>query len=86
MASKCANRWCSTTRQCHDGKLFRLDIDIGSRTGPDEFKTEYIWLCASCAQVMHPEVEVTKDSVLLRLTKNVPIPMADAPLVAARVN
>ena len=86
MVDKCANRWCSTTRQHREGKLFRLDIDLGSRTGGDERKTEYIWLCSSCAQIMHPEVEVTKDSVLLRLTKNLPMLVAEMPLVAARVN
>ena len=70
MASKCENRWCSTTRQYHEGKMFRLDINLGSRTGrADEHKTEYVWLCASCAQIIHPEVEVTEDSVLLQLTQ-----------------
>jgi hypothetical protein len=67
--------------------MFRLDIDLGSKTGRgDERKTEYIWLCASCARIMHPEVEVTEDSVLLRLTQNVPVLMPETPRVAARVN
>ena len=86
MVGKCANSWCSTTRQYREGKLFRLDIDLGSKTGGNERKTEYVWLCASCAQIMHPEVEVTEDSVLLRLTKNLPMLVADAPLVSAQVN
>jgi hypothetical protein len=86
MVGKCANNWCSTTRQFREGKLFRLDIDLGSKTGRDERKTEYIWLCDSCAQLMHPEVEVTEDSVMLRLTKNVPLLMADASVAVARVN
>ena len=86
MVGKCANGWCSTTRQHREGKLFRLDIDLGSTTGGNERKTEYIWLCASCSQIMHPEVEVTENSVLLRLTKNLPMLVADAPLVAAQVN
>ena len=86
MVSKCANNWCSTTRRNHEGKMFRLDIDLGSLTGGNERKTEYIWLCVSCAQIMHPEVEVTEDSVLLRLTKNLPMLVADAPLVSAQVN
>ncbi len=86
MVGKCANSWCSTTHQYREGKLFRLDIDLGSKTGGNERKTEYVWLCASCAQIMHPEVEVTEDSVLLRLTKNLPMLVADAPLVSAQVN
>ena len=86
MASKCANHWCPTTRQHHEGKMFRLDIDLGSTTGEDERKTEYIWLCTSCAEVMHPEVEVTEDSVVLRLTRNIPMLVADAPAVAAQVH
>ena len=86
MASRCANQWCSTTRQHREGKMFRLDIDLGSFTGADEHKTAYIWLCASCAQVMHPEVEVTEDSVVLRLRGNLPMLVSDAPVVVAAVN
>ena len=86
MVSKCANNWCSTTRRSHEGKMFRLDIDLGSMTGADEHKTAYIWLCASCAEIMHPEVEVTADSVLLKLRSNLPMLVADAPAVAAAVN
>jgi hypothetical protein len=59
MVGKCANSWCPTTRHHHEGKLFRLDIDLGNKAGGDERRTEYIWLCAPCAQVMHPKVEVT---------------------------
>ncbi len=70
MVSKCANSWCLTTRHRHEGKLFRLDIDLGNMAGKDERKTEYIWLCTPCAQVMHPKVDVIGDTVTLRLTKN----------------
>lgn len=42
MFGKCANSWCPTTRHCHEGELFRLDIDLGNETGGDEHRTEYI--------------------------------------------
>lgn len=74
MVGKCANSSCATVSRHNQGKLFRLDIDLGSLSGADEHMTEYIWLCASCAQVMHPTVEVTRDTVTLRLTRNEPIP------------
>ena len=48
MVSKCANSWCSAIRHNHEGKLFRLDIDLENMAGGDERKTEYIWLCACC--------------------------------------
>ncbi len=86
MAEKCANNWCPTTRLHHEGKLFRLDIDLGNKAGKDERKTEYLWLCTPCAQVMHPKVEVTGDSVILRLTKKNAVPMAGAAASSARVN
>lgn len=70
MVGKCANLRCPTPRHHNEGKLFRLDIDLGSMAGDDERKTEYIWLCACCAQVMHPKVEVSGDTVRVRLSKN----------------
>jgi hypothetical protein len=51
--------------------LFRLDIDLGNQAGGHERKTEYIWLCAECAELMHPKVDVIGDTVTLRLTRNV---------------
>jgi hypothetical protein len=86
MVGKCANSWCPTTRHHHEGKLFRLDINLGSKAGRDERKTEYIWLCACCAQVMHPKVEVSGDTVTLRLTKNLPTLVADTNASSAWVN
>jgi hypothetical protein len=86
MFSKCANSWCPTPRHHHDGKLFRLDIDLGSKAGKNERKTEYIWLCACCAQVMHPKVEVNGDTVTLRLAKNEVMRMVDTALPSVRVN
>jgi hypothetical protein len=71
MVGKCANSWCPTTCHHHEGKLFRLDIDIGNKAGGDERKTEYVWLCAPCALEMHPRVVVNGDTVTLQLAKNV---------------
>lgn len=78
MPGKCANRCCLTPRRQHEGKLFRLDIDLGNKAGADERKTTYIWLCASCAQEMHPKVEVNGDTVKLLLSKNDPVWVASA--------
>jgi hypothetical protein len=88
MAVKCVNRYCAATRQHDEGKLFRLDLDLGSKTGNGEHMTEYIWLCADCAQRMHPRVEVTGDKITVRLTENSPLPLVDsgAALMRARLN
>ncbi len=72
MVAKCANNWCHTTRHDDGGKMFRLDINLGNKAGGKERMTEYIWLCARCAQEMHPKVEVTGDTVTVRLSKNAP--------------
>jgi len=86
MVGKCANSWCPTTRHYHEGKLFRLDIDVGYRSGGNELKTEYIWLCARCAQEMHPKVEVSGNTVRVRLSKNEPMPSTDTDASRERVN
>jgi hypothetical protein len=86
MVGKCANSWCPTTRHNHDGTLFRLDIDLGSKAGKNERRTEYIWLCACCAQVMHPKVEVNGDTIKVLLSKNDPMRGADIGASSARIN
>lgn len=86
MVKKCANGRCLTTRRHHEGKLFRLDIDLGSMSGGEEQKTEYIWLCAACAIKMHPEVEFTGSSVVLRLMSNLPMQVAQSNASSVRVN
>ena len=70
MVQYCANRRCTTARRGNQGKLFRLDIELGNLSGGDEHLTEYVWLCTSCAQVMHPRVQVAGDKVTLLLAKN----------------
>jgi hypothetical protein len=86
MVDKCANSWCPTTRRHSEGKLFRFDIDLGSKAGGNELKTEYIWLCASCASTMHPKVVVTGNTVRLCLAKNLPARVADTNASSVRVN
>jgi heterodisulfide reductase subunit C len=86
MVGKCANSWCPTVRGHNPGKLFRLDINLGSKSGKNQRKVEYLWLCDRCAQVMHPKVEVIGNTVTLRLTKNDPMPMADTDGLIERVN
>jgi hypothetical protein len=85
MVTKCANSRYFATRHDQEGKLFRLDIDLGSKAGEDQRKTEYIWLCSRCAQEMHPEVEVNGDTVTVRLLKNAPM-RADATASSKQVN
>lgn len=77
MVAKCANSWCHTTRHHDAGKLFRLDINLGNKAGGKERITEYIWLCARCAQQMHPKVEFTGGTVTVRLSKNDPTVAAE---------
>jgi hypothetical protein len=86
MVAKCANNRCSTTSHHDEGKLFRLDINLGNKAGGNERKTEYIWLCTCCAQVMHPMVEVTGNTVIVRLSKNDPMRLADTDASSERVN
>ena len=76
--ARCANRCCAATRHHDEGKLFRLDFDLGSRTGAGEHRTEYMWLCPDCAQRMHPTVEVVGNTVKVRLSKNDALPQVGA--------
>lgn len=69
MSSKCVNRACSASFHSSDeGKLFRIDIDIGSNSGGKERKTEYIWLCGRCARTMNPKIEVAGNVLTVRLS------------------
>ena len=63
MVGKCANECCLTPRDPNEGKVFRLDIELGNKAGGNEHKTAYIWLCASCAQKMHPKVQVIGNTI-----------------------
>jgi len=82
---KCANKFCKNPSR-HHGKLFRLDIEIGSRLGATERKTEYVFLCDACAQKMHPTVEVIGDTVRVRLAGNIPTQVTDSDGPLKRAN
>ena len=68
MSGKCVNGSCSAVRGPNEGKLFRIDIDIGSNSGGDERRTEYIWLCGHCARTMNPKIEVAGNVLKVRLS------------------
>jgi hypothetical protein len=85
MVGKCANNSCSAIRSQNAGKLFRLDLQLGSRSGAkSERKVEYLWLCASCAEVMLPKVVVRGDTVTLLLTKIDTLQLVDTQTCADR--
>ena len=66
-ASKCANSSCSAVCHHDEGKLFRLDINVGNLAGDSQCKTIYVWLCSRCASQLNPEVKVAGDTVTVRL-------------------
>jgi hypothetical protein len=69
MSGKCVNKACSASFHDPDeGKLFRIDIEIGSKSGGNERKTEYIWLCGRCARTMNPRIEVAGNVLTVRLS------------------
>jgi hypothetical protein len=63
-----------------------MDIVLGNKSGTVQRKTEYFWLCACCAQTLHPEIEVAGNTVRLRLLKNESAQTADTSSVSAWVN
>ncbi len=69
MVGKCANSWCSATPYNHTGKLFRVEIDVGSKAGKCRRETTDLWLCSRCAAELDVKVEVTGDTVRVRLSK-----------------
>jgi hypothetical protein len=72
MVGKCANSCCRVDQNENEGKLFRLDIEVGSTEGSAESRTEYVWLCDCCAQILRPMVEVADKAVRLRLVRKPP--------------
>ena len=85
MAARCANGLCSAPRDQHEGKLFRVDIDLGNAAGETQKKTAYVWLCARCAQELIPKIEVAGDTITVRLAKS-PRRVSSANPYMARVN
>ncbi len=72
---KCANSSCPAVFHGDEGKLFRLDINLGNIAGQSQRRTVYLWLCAQCAREMDPKVEVIGDrvTILLASTRRVPV-------------
>lgn len=68
MQRRCANCSCSVPRRTYDGTVFRLDIELSDATGRDSRKSIFVWLCATCAAVFTPSVQVTDTSVRLLLS------------------
>ena len=67
MYGRCANPACSTSRHPDQGKLFRLDIEIGNSNGATQLKTAYVWLCDRCARRMNPRIVVSGNTVRVLL-------------------
>jgi hypothetical protein len=71
VSAKCANPLCSVPRHQDEGKLFRIDIEIGHTTSNDQTKTKtkttFVWLCDRCARRMNPKVQVAGDTVRVLL-------------------
>ena len=86
MVGKCANKCCLTPRHPNEGKVFRLDIDLGNKAGGSEHKTAYIWLCASCAKKMHPKVQVIGNTIQSATLEKRSNAMAETDAAVERVN
>ncbi len=51
--SKCVNPECAAIfRYLHEGKVFRLERDIGDDSDRPARNFEYFWLCSSCARFL----------------------------------
>jgi hypothetical protein len=74
MAMRCANHSCSAVRRSDEGKLYRLDLELGSLCGGDELHTEYLWLCSDCASYLRPRVQQRGDSVQVLLSAHCSAP------------
>ncbi len=85
MVRICANKFCANPSHEY-GRLFRLDIDIGDKSGGTEHKTEYVFLCDACAQKMRPVVEVVGDAIRVRLARNSPKEITNIDVWSRRAN
>ncbi len=65
MLSKCVNPTCSAVfRYLHEGKVFRLERDLGDDSDSHARHFEYFWLCSSCAGYL--KVVYERDGVKVR--------------------
>lgn len=69
MVGRCANDLCATPRKQSEGKMFRVDLDLGNSAGQSEQKTAYLWLCPRCAATLIPKIEVAGQTVTVRLSR-----------------
>ena len=81
MFTRCANPSCAGWYPSDEGKLFRLDFEIASTTGPTQNKLVFLWLCGNCARRMNPRVEVAGDTVRVLLAAAPPARDKPAPMV-----
>lgn len=72
MVGKCANAWCSASRQPDGGKLFSVEINLSNQAGEQQRRTVFLWLCARCAREMSPRVDVCDNKVSVRLAAITP--------------
>lgn len=86
MQGKCANSACSASRHPNEGKLFRLEIELGNAAGERQQKIDYVWLCTVCARQMNPRIEVSGNTVIVRLAKTVPALVSAEGTRSARVH
>lgn len=71
MLSKCANASCTARFQyLPQGKLFRFDPELGTRSGPSQRRISYLWLCARCVREFCPRgLRWRAEPVILRLCR-----------------
>ena len=86
MVGKCANDFCATPRKQSEGKMFRVDVDLGNSAGQSELKTAYLWLCPRCAVTLIPKIEVAGQTVKVRLSKISCVPLIDNAFSSNPVN
>jgi hypothetical protein len=78
MAARCANPACQAIRHEDEGKLFRIEVELGDKAGTRKLKTGSLWLCRRCVRKMNPKIEVAGNivRVLLAAIPAVPAPVA----------
>jgi hypothetical protein len=86
MSGRCANPMCSVPRLPEEGKLFRLDIEIGNADGTCGTKTAFVWLCGQCSQAMNPKIEVAGNTVKVLLAAHPVMPVAARPSAGTCIN
>ena len=55
MTAKCANYWCSASRQA--GEVSRVEFPLGEAGSNENCRIVSLWLCAKCAREMTIQVK-----------------------------